>query len=90
MALQKSKVSTRTGVTLGYHSVMNIGFSTDRADVVVASYADSAAKVAGKSPAEITPYQFPYAGEVFAKSANDFAEDLLLTHADFSGATKVA
>jgi hypothetical protein len=32
MALQKSKVSTRTGVTLGYHSVMNIGFSTDHAD----------------------------------------------------------
>jgi len=90
MALQKSKISERSGATLAYHDVLNVQFGVDTVSVVLASYVDAAAKVAKKNFVEVKPYSFSYDGSAIVVSAKAFAQAKLLTLPEFAGATEVA
>jgi len=89
MALQKSIVSERTGVTLEYHEVMQVSLSQGSASLIVASYVNKAAKDAGRAFSEVFPITVPYADEVLAKGVFAWAQDQVKATEKFAGATEV-
>lgn len=90
MSLQKNVVSARTGMTLAYHTVEQVGFDVGRATILVASYPDKAAKDAGKQFADIVPVQVDYAGENLGKGVIEWAQDQVVATDQFQGAQVVA
>jgi len=89
MALQKSIVSARTGVTLTYHEVFQVSVSGDSANILVASYPDKAAKDAKKQFTDMTPVSAPYAQEAMPSGVFAWAQAVVLANPTFAGAVEV-
>ena len=89
MALQKSITSERTGVTLGYHEVLQVSVNPENTSILVASYPDKAAKDAGKQFSDMAPIQVSYDQSAMPSGVFAWAQAQVLLDPRFVGATVI-